>query len=151
MSATCTLKDRANKCHIGSNWVHFIPDPVAFLVARERGTGEAGLIPGPGRSPGEENGNPLQYSCHHSWMGSSFLNGIIILEWSHDRGTWRATVHGVTQRGHDCTTQHMLGYVCWFARVLVACWFTHPWSCPCRRTLLITALASRHSMGSERL
>ena len=25
--------------------------------------GELGLIPGPGRSPGERNGNPLQYSC----------------------------------------------------------------------------------------
>ena len=75
MSATCTLKDRANKCHIGSNWVHFIPDPVAFLVARERGTGEAGLIPGPGRSPGEENGNPLQYSRLENPM---------------DGGVWRA-------------------------------------------------------------
>ena len=26
-------------------------------------TGDAGLIPGSGRSPGEGNGNPLQYSC----------------------------------------------------------------------------------------
>ena len=26
-------------------------------------TGDTGLIPGWGRSPGEENGNPLQYSC----------------------------------------------------------------------------------------
>ena len=25
--------------------------------------GDVGLIPGLGRSPGEENGNPLQYSC----------------------------------------------------------------------------------------
>jgi len=39
-----------------------------------------GLIPGLGRAPGEENGNPLQYSC---------------LENSMDRGAWRATVHGV--------------------------------------------------------
>ena len=38
-----------------------------------------GLIPRSGRSPGEGNGNPLQYSC---------------LENSMDRGTWRATVHG---------------------------------------------------------
>ena len=37
-------------------------------------------IPGPGRSPGEENGNPLQYSC----LGNPM-----------DRGAWRATVHGV--------------------------------------------------------
>ena len=39
-------------------------------------------IPGSGRSPGEGNGNPLQYPC---------------LENSVDRGTWWATVHGVTK------------------------------------------------------
>ena len=44
--------------------------------------GDPALIPGWGRSPGEENGNPLQYSC---------------LENSMDRGTWQATVHGVTK------------------------------------------------------
>ena len=42
----------------------------------------AGLIPGSGRSSGEGNGNPLQYSC---------------LENSIDRGIWRATVHGVSE------------------------------------------------------
>ena len=40
------------------------------------------LIPGLGRSPGEENGYPLQYSC---------------LENSMDRGAWRATVHRVAK------------------------------------------------------
>ena len=40
--------------------------------------GDSGLIPGSGRSPGEGNGNPLQYSC---------------LENPRDRGAWRATVH----------------------------------------------------------
>ena len=43
---------------------------------------DAGLIPGSGRSPGEGNGSPLQYSC---------------LETSMDRGAWWATVHRVTQ------------------------------------------------------
>ena len=42
--------------------------------------GDPGSIPGLGRSPGEGNGNPLQYSC----LGNSM-----------DRGTWWATVHGV--------------------------------------------------------
>ena len=42
---------------------------------------DPGSIPGSGRSPGEGNGNPLQYSC---------------LKNSMDRGAWRATVHGVT-------------------------------------------------------
>ena len=40
------------------------------------------LIPGLGRSPGEGNGYPLQYSC---------------LENSVDRGAWQATVYGVTE------------------------------------------------------
>ena len=31
--------------------------------------GDPGLIPGPGRSPGEGNGNPLQYSCLEKSMG----------------------------------------------------------------------------------
>ena len=40
--------------------------------------GDPGLIPGSGRSPGEGNGNPLQYSCI-------------------DRGVWWATVHRVAK------------------------------------------------------
>ena len=44
--------------------------------------GDPGWIPGSGRSPEEDNDNPLQYSC---------------LENSVDRGTWRAIVHGVTK------------------------------------------------------
>ena len=40
-------------------------------------TGDAGLIPGLGRSPGEGNGNPLQYSCPENHM---------------DRGEWQDTV-----------------------------------------------------------
>ena len=43
---------------------------------------DTGLIPGSGRSPGEGNGNPLQYSC---------------LENLTDRGTWWATVHEVAE------------------------------------------------------
>ena len=43
---------------------------------------DSGLIPQLGRSPGEENGNPLQYSCIGNPM---------------DRGSWRSTVHGVTK------------------------------------------------------
>ena len=45
-------------------------------------TGDPGLIPGLGRSPGEGNGNPLQYTC---------------LENSMDGGGWWATVHGVAK------------------------------------------------------
>ena len=41
--------------------------------------GDQGSIPGSGRSPGEGNGNPLQYSCLENPM---------------EGGTWSATVHG---------------------------------------------------------
>ena len=44
--------------------------------------GDLGSIPGSGRSPGEGNGNPLQYSCLENPM---------------DRGAWWATVHGVAK------------------------------------------------------
>ena len=45
-------------------------------------TRDKGLIPGSGRSPGGGHGNPLQYSCLENPM---------------DKGTWKATVHGVTK------------------------------------------------------
>ena len=44
--------------------------------------GDPGLIPGSGRTPGEGNGNLLQYSC----LGNPA-----------DRGTWSPTVHGVAK------------------------------------------------------
>ena len=45
-------------------------------------TGDSGSVPGLGRSPGEGNGNLLQYSC----LGNPM-----------DRGAWCATVHGITK------------------------------------------------------
>ena len=48
--------------------------------------GDLGSIPGSGRSPGEGNGNTLQYSC---------------LENPIDREAWQATVHGVAKVGHN--------------------------------------------------
>ena len=51
---------------------------------------DPGSIPGSGRSPGEGNGNPLQYSCLENPM---------------DRGAWQATVHGVARVGHDLATK----------------------------------------------
>ena len=41
-------------------------------------------------SPGEGNGNPLQYSCLENPM---------------DRGAWRATVHGISRVGRDLVTK----------------------------------------------
>ena len=50
--------------------------------ASDCNAGDPGLIPGLGRSPGEGNGNTLQYSCLENPM---------------DGGAWQATAHGVTQ------------------------------------------------------
>ena len=47
-----------------------------------QGIRDTGLTPGSGRSPGERNGNPRQYSC---------------LENPTDGGAWQATVHRVTE------------------------------------------------------
>ena len=53
--------------------------------------GDSGLIPGSGRSAGERNGNPLQYSC---------------LENSMDRGAWQAIAHGVTKSQTRLSDEH---------------------------------------------
>ena len=50
--------------------------------ANARDTGGRGSVPGSGRSSGEGNDNPLQYSC----LGNSM-----------DRGAWRTIVHGVAK------------------------------------------------------
>ena len=58
--------------------------------------GDAGSIPGSGRSSGTENGNPVQYSC----LGNPV-----------DRGGWQATVHGVAKSCHDLATEHARTFV----------------------------------------
>ena len=58
----------------------------AEVKASACNVGDLGLIPGLGRSPGEGNGNPFQYSCLENPM---------------DGGAWWATVHGSQRVGHD--------------------------------------------------
>ena len=70
-------------------------DPQGFTrssVGKESAcnAGDPGSKPGSGRSPGEKNGNPLQYFC---------------LEYPMDRGAWQAAVHGVARVGHDLATK----------------------------------------------
>ena len=62
------------------------------LVSEESAcnAGDPGLIPGLGRSSGEGNGNPLQYSHLENPM---------------DRGAWQATVHGIARVRHDLVTK----------------------------------------------
>ena len=59
-----------------------IPQNVEKIRLHAPNVGGQHLIPRLGRSPREENGNTLQYSC---------------LENSMDRGAWWATVHGVAK------------------------------------------------------
>ena len=74
--------------------------------------GDIGLIPGLGRSPGEGNDNPLQYSCLENRM---------------DRGAWWAAVHGVGKSRPWLSTMHACSWepwlpLLWWAQVLrVAC------------------------------
>ena len=75
---------------ITEEFMPYIPteraSPVALVLknppANAGDLRDMGLIPGSGRSPGGEKGNPLQYSC---------------LENSMDRGAWWATVDRVTK------------------------------------------------------
>ena len=52
-----------------------------MVKASAYNVGDPGLNPAPGRSPGEGNGNSLQYFCLENPM---------------DRGAWQATFHGIT-------------------------------------------------------
>ena len=70
--------------------------------------GYPGLIPGSGRSPGEGNGNPLQYSCLENPM---------------DRGVWQATVHGVAKKESSVTEQLTLCNTCY----LLSLWWWPFW------------------------
>ena len=73
-------------------------------------------VPGSGRSPGEGNGNPLQYSC---------------LENPIDGGTWWATVHGITKSQTQLSDFHFISLIkngervtrCFF--VVAAVWFVY--------------------------
>ena len=61
----------------------------AEVKASACNVGDLGSIPGSGRSPGEGNGNSLQYSCPENPV---------------DGGAWWATVHGSQRVGHDWAT-----------------------------------------------
>ena len=55
-------------------------------ICNAAATEDMSSFPGLGRSPGEGNGNPLQYSCLENPM---------------DRGAWQATVYGVSRVRHN--------------------------------------------------
>ena len=65
--------------------------------------GDPGSIPSLGRSPGEGNGNPLQYSCLKNPM---------------DRGAWWATVHGVAESDTTSVSNFTFTFSCALKSVL---------------------------------
>ena len=79
--APSLLKIPTIKLHSRASWVG---GSISKQLACNMGY--PGLIPGSGRSPGEGNDNPLQYSCLENPM---------------DSGAWQATVHEVERAGHD--------------------------------------------------
>ena len=81
------LTSVGNECNCPVVWTFFITTLLGFPgsldgKASSYNVGDLGLIPGSARSPGEGNGNPLQYSCLENPM---------------DWGTWWATVHGIAK------------------------------------------------------
>ena len=73
--------------------------------------GDLDSIPGLRRSPGEGNGNPLQYSCLENPMV---------------RGAWWATVHGVAKSRTQLSDFHLImlkeGWKMWGERGTFLCW-----------------------------
>ena len=87
-------------------------------ICNTEDTEDVGSISGSGRSPGGRNGNPLQYSC----LGNPM-----------DRGSWRATVHGVAKSQtqlkqlstHACTHLVTWGqYLCLTYLLIPTAWYS---------------------------
>ena len=98
---------------------------------------EKGSIPRLGRSPGGGYGNPLQYSC---------------LEHPMDRGTWQATVHGVTEAdtSEPLTLQHPPRHVCHIFNFHSVPWFHIPtFSREAAWTLIMSQLPAEVWLDSQ--
>ena len=96
---TCLLRFQLTTSNFTNQWILILillsngawGFPAGSVVKNlPANAGDSGSIPGSGRSPGEGNGNPLQYSC----LGNPM-----------DRGVWQATVRGVTKESD--TTQEL--------------------------------------------
>ena len=108
LSSSCVTRGLLSSCRFlivvasvvaGASQVTLV---VKNLPAKAGDIRDWGLVPRLGRSPGGGNGNPLQYSC---------------LENPIDRGTWRATVHGVTKSWTRLKRLPMHTYSCMGFRV----------------------------------
>ena len=76
-NSRCWLVGEEGRCKFNLRNASQVALPGSAGVIRD-----VGSIPGSGRSPGGEHGNPLQYSCLENPM---------------ERGAWRAIVHAVAE------------------------------------------------------
>ena len=84
---------------------------VKNLPASSGDTKNMSLIPKSGRSPGEGNGNPLQYSCLENPM---------------NREAWRVTVCGVTKRHHWAQIYILVQlFCCYYNQYHMWCLWNH--------------------------
>ena len=90
-TGTRKMKDASNRFDLSSQACGSV------VKTPPANAGDVGWIPRLGRSPGEGNGNPLQYSCLENPM---------------DRGAWWPTVHGVTKR-QTWLTEWLTQYLEW--------------------------------------
>ena len=89
---TCIIIMRyCNQALVSAYWDF----PLAQMVKKSAcSAGDLGSIPRSGRFPGEEHGNPLQYSCLKNFM---------------DRGAWRGIIHDFTES--DMTEQPIFTFI----------------------------------------
>ena len=80
--ATVSFYKKIKECKVKFKWTLPVAQAVKNPPASAMDTGDTAYIPGLGRSPGERDGNWLQYSCPETPM---------------DRGAWQGMVHRVTQ------------------------------------------------------
>ena len=101
-----TKKKRNSLKNGGKIWAHY-PDG---SDGRESAcnVGDPGSIPGWGISPGERNGNPLQYSC---------------LEIPRDRGAWWATIHMMAKTQTQLKRLRMHALLFWYWASWAVCIF----------------------------
>ena len=85
-----------NKCGLNSKWASLVAQQVKNLPTNAGDLRDVGSVPGLGRSLGEGNGNPLQYS----WLGNPMY-----------REAWQATVHGVAKSQTQLTIQPTTVYI----------------------------------------
>ena len=72
-------------------WASQVALVVKKSLANAGDAKDVAWIPGSGKSPGERNGNPLQYSCLENFV---------------DRGAWRATVYRIAESQIQPSTKH---------------------------------------------